>query len=90
MGSVTHMKTNNANLSRVARSRGSRRGGDGWGFDLMTLDDLLRYRDQMTSDPGYQLAPDQAQALNDAIDEARAQPQTMTLNIAGATAQINV
>lgn len=77
----------------MKHNRKRRVGGDGWGFDLLTLDELLRLQEEACQrcghgESGYSY--DQIAALADAILKAREKPQEMQLKIAGATTFVKV
>jgi hypothetical protein len=71
-----------------------KRRGDGYGFDGMSLSDLLRYRDSLVKGPGIGFESDAEilAALRDEIEERRREGGTerIEIRIGGASADIQV
>lgn len=85
------MKRRNHKTPRRARQRGSAYGGDGWGFDLMTLDQLLECRRVAEkASRSCAMPADQIAALAAAIEEARKKPQTVELKIGDGAVYVDV
>lgn len=85
------MKRHTHHVNRKSRKRRHKAGGSGWGFEHMSLDELLKLQKDAAEASTYAPYPAEALvALNEAIELARSRSQSMEVRIGDAETYVDV